>query len=433
MAGKTVKTAKTVKTVKTATPAARRRRRKADTAAEQTTRAAQTSLKAAAEAVSKVEALSLDIEPSASSSLDAANSEAKIAELTAFYEKKIYDLEQMLDISRSFNREIELNKLLEAIKYMCMAQMHVLSVDIFIRDSMEDASILTLASRGGEHEDGKKYTIPVGHPLIKELFKERLAMTAENLKRRVAPNVRTPVMDALKPTLLVPIIDKNNPVGVILLGERIAFGDDGEGGESAAYSDYEKSQVMSIATLAAVAISNASLVEKSSTDMMTRLKLKYYFFNVLNDRLCEAMDRKHTLSVLMFDIDHFKKFNDTYGHECGDYVLITVASLIKKCLRDSDLASRYGGEEFTVLLDNTGKGEAMLIAERIRATIDKEKFKFGEQELHVTISGGVATFDTLLNPCSEAKALVDQADQGLYMSKHNGRNGVTFADPVLLK
>lgn len=346
----------------------------------------------------------------------------KVSELTDFYEKKIYDLEQMLDISRSFSREIELGKLLEAIKYMCMAQMHVLSVDIFIRGSMDESDTLTLNNQEGE------YKIDIAHPLVKELFRERLAMTAESLLSRVPPSVPTPVINALQPTLIVPIVDKNTLGGIIFLGERISFDD-----SNTKYSDYERSQVMSIATLAAVAISNASLVEKSSTDMMTRLKLKYYFFNVLNDRLCEAMDRKLPLSVLMFDIDHFKNFNDTYGHECGDFVLINVARLIKQNLRESDLASRYGGEEFTALLDDTGRDEAMMVAERIRSAVEKEDFKFGKESLHVTISGGVATFDYRLNPCIDAKALVDQADKGLYMSKHNGRNGVTYADPALLK
>ena len=134
----------------------------------------------------------------------------------------------------------------------------------------------------------------------------------------------------------------------------------------------------------------------------------------------------------MFDIDYFKKFNDTYGHECGDYVLIQVASLIKAGLRDEDLASRYGGEEFTALLDNTGKEQAMSVAERIRSTIENYDFSFNNQHLHVTISGGVSVFDINKNPITVPKKLVTQADQGLYMSKHNGRNRITYAHPELV-
>jgi len=132
----------------------------------------------------------------------------------------------------------------------------------------------------------------------------------------------------------------------------------------------------------------------------------------------------------MFDIDFFKKFNDTYGHECGDFVLISVANIIKQSLRETDVASRYGGEEFTVLLNNTGKEEAMSVAERIRTAIDEYDFVFNDQHLHVTISVGVSVFDTRTNIVNTPNEFVNQADKGLYLSKSAGRNRVTFFDPA---
>ena len=184
--------------------------------------------------------------------------------------------------------------------------------------------------------------------------------------------------------------------------------------------------------MAAIAINNASLVELSSTDMMTKLKLKYYFFNVLTDKLDSAFAQNSSLSVLMFDIDFFKKFNDTYGHACGDYVLQTVAKIIKNGIRSQDMASRYGGEEFTVMLNNTGKNEAMQVAERIRKNIEKNDFYYENQHMKVTISIGVSVFSVDNNPVTTAKHLVEQADQALYISKRTGRNKVTYADPVIV-
>jgi len=166
--------------------------------------------------------------------------------------------------------------------------------------------------------------------------------------------------------------------------------------------------------------------------MMTHLKLKYYFFNVLTDKLDLAFAQNQPLSVIMFDIDFFKKFNDTYGHACGDYVLQTVAKIIKSGIRGQDMASRYGGEEFTVMLHNTGKEEAMQVAERIRQKIENNDFFYEDQHMQVTISSGVSVFSTDNNPVTSAKQLVEQADQALYMSKRNGRNRVTFADPAIL-
>lgn len=355
--------------------------------------------------------------------------DAKLLEFTSFYEKKIYDLEQMLDISRSFSSELELSKLLESIKYICMAQLHVLRVNIFVRGDLDEDDVYKLEASRDDIDIDKSvnYEFSVRDPVAVFLFNERAPATFERIKQGVPKGTDLSMLSSLSPTLVVPLIEKNNMNGILLLGERIVFDNQEE------YSEYERSQIMSIATLAAVAINNASLVERSSTDMMTKLKLKYYFFNSLSSRLDNAAERKLPLAVLMFDIDHFKIFNDTHGHECGDYVLITVASIIKQSLRGGDLASRYGGEEFTALLDNTDREEAVRVADRIRANVEKYEFVFRKKKLHVTISGGIAVFNVKSNPVVSPKALVDQADQGLYMSKHNGRNLVTYADPALLK
>ena len=215
--------------------------------------------------------------------------------------------------------------------------------------------------------------------------------------------------------------------GILILGERIEF--DGTGIE---YTEYEKTEILTISSLAAIAVNNASLVEQSSTDMMTHLKLKYYFFNILTDKLDYAFSQNQPLSVIMFDIDFFKKFNDTYGHACGDYVLQTVAHIVKESIRGQDMAARYGGEEFTVMLSNTEKKDAMRIANRIRKNIESYDFLYESQHMHVTISGGVSVFSTDNNPVTSPKILVDQADQALYISKRNGRNRITFAEPALL-
>ena len=210
--------------------------------------------------------------------------------------------------------------------------------------------------------------------------------------------------------------------GILVLGERLDLGDGIE------YSEYDKSQIVAIASLAAVAINNASLLEKSSTDMMTHLKLKYFFYNVLTDKLDLAIEQKQSLAVLMFDIDFFKKFNDTWGHACGDFVLKSVAKIIKTNTREHDVASRYGGEEFTVMLPNTSKEDAMSVAERIRKEIEKTDFCYENQHMNVTISIGCAVYDSEKNPVSVPKDLVEQADKALYASKRNGRNMVSFAD-----
>ena len=326
----------------------------------------------------------------------------------------------MLDIAKSFCQNLDFNNLLESIVYICMAQMHVLGAEIFVRNLIKDDCFILETERSRTNEI---ITLPVADPIIDKLLELRSAMSYDELKEAVPHSPSFTILNNYNPTLIVPLIQKNHLNGILLLQERIAIEDD------ISYTEYERSQMMTIASLASVAINNAALVETSSTDMMTKLKLKYYFFNLLSDAIDTAFLQEQKLAVLMFDIDFFKKFNDTYGHECGDFVLIGVADLIKKSLRESDVASRYGGEEFTVMLVNTGMEEAMLVAERIRAAIDEHDFVFNNQHLHVTISVGVSVFDAATNLVNSPSELVNQADQGLYMSKSNGRNRVTYFVP----
>ena len=162
--------------------------------------------------------------------------------------------------------------------------------------------------------------------------------------------------------------------------------------------------------------------------MMTHLKLKFFFFNILEDKLDNAFAQNEKLSIVMFDIDFFKKFNDTYGHACGDYVLQHVAKIIKDSIRDEDMACRYGGEEFTVMLCGTDKEGAFLVAERIRKRIEDSVLSYEGNEMKLTISGGISVFSVEDNPVRSARLLVDQADKALYMSKENGRNRITVLE-----
>lgn len=345
------------------------------------------------------------------------NSAQAALEQTLRYEKQIYDLEQLLDIAKSFCQNIDFTNLLESIVYVCMAQMHVLGTEIFVRDLISN-EVLRLETNKEAYDHPME--IPITSPLANSLLQLAKPITMEELKHEVKDCQYFDLISSLNPTLIVPLIQKNHLNGILVLQERIAIEDD------TMYTDYEKEQMMSIASLASVAINNAVLLETASTDMMTHLKIKYYFFNMLTEAIDNAFLQQQNLAVLMFDIDFFKKFNDTYGHECGDFVLINVAELIRKNLRETDMASRYGGEEFTVMLNDTGIEEAMLVAERIRSAVDEHDFFYNNQHLHVTISVGVSVFDVEKNLVKSPNELVNQADKGLYLSKNGGRNMVTY-------
>ena len=180
----------------------------------------------------------------------------QVLEQTIQYEKKIYDLEQLLDIAKSFCQNLDFSNLLESIVYICMAQMHVLGAEIFVRDLITNENFILETSKDFLSEN--KVMLPVSTPIATVLNKEKRPLTFEELKKSCGDCPHISILESLNPTLVVPLIQKNHLNGMLILQERIAIEDD------ASYSEYEINQIMSIASLASVAINNAALLEMSS-------------------------------------------------------------------------------------------------------------------------------------------------------------------------
>ena len=168
---------------------------------------------------------------------------------------------------------------------------------------------------------------------------------------------------------------------------------------------------------------------ESMTDPLTALGNRKYFDRALGEAVRNARDRGEPLSMMLFDIDYFKSFNDNYGHLTGDQVLRLVAMTLKQNIKGQDITARYGGEEFAVVLPNTALRQALAVADNIRrAVMSKELKKKSTGEIlgRVTISAGVA----VLSPRDDADSLIERADACLYAAKRNGRNRVICeADP----
>jgi diguanylate cyclase (GGDEF)-like protein len=174
-------------------------------------------------------------------------------------------------------------------------------------------------------------------------------------------------------------------------------------------------------------IINDQLHTTSVTDSLTQVKNRHYFDNKLPAEYRRAYREKSWVSLLILDIDHFKNFNDNHGHQAGDEVLRVVAAAVQEIVkRPADAVSRYGGEEFTVLLPNTPKEGAYLVAERIRNHIQGLRIEWQDEILNVTLSIGLAS---CIPVYYEGEAtLVKQADDFLYVAKDNGRNQVVYED-----
>ena len=161
-------------------------------------------------------------------------------------------------------------------------------------------------------------------------------------------------------------------------------------------------------------------VEKLAiTDSLTGLYVRRYFSERLEEELHRSKRHKFKFAFLMIDIDDFKLCNDTYGHLVGDVVLKEMSRIIKEHLRAIDVVSRYGGEEFAVLLPETGPDGAILVAERLRKKIEENVFTAYDEKLKVTISTGVSIYP---QDATEEKGLIEKADTALYTAKRSGKN-----------
>ncbi len=212
--------------------------------------------------------------------------------------------------------------------------------------------------------------------------------------------------------MCVPMKTKDEAIGVINIVNK-------KGAEG--FSEDDKALAVSLCTQAAMTIENARLYELSITDGMTRLFIHRYFQIRLDEEIKRSFRYGAPLSLIMTDIDHFKKFNDTYGHQVGDMVLIKVADIIRETIRNEvDIPCRYGGEEFAIIAPQTGFEDAKRMAERIRGAVEAADLAGpGGKTLKITISLGVATYP--INT-KEKKDLILKADSALYYSKKNGRN-----------
>ena len=164
--------------------------------------------------------------------------------------------------------------------------------------------------------------------------------------------------------------------------------------------------------------------ERQATyDKLTGLYNRHFMVEILEKEFTRALRYKHDLSCLLLDLDNFKDVNDTFGHAFGDLVLREFSSALAQSVRNSDIPIRYGGEEFMVLLPNTGVSGAQKIAEKIRATCEKKKYDDGHNSISVTVSIGIASIKH--HQLIDSKELVACADKALYRSKAEGRNRTT--------
>lgn len=344
----------------------------------------------------------------------------QVAEQRSMELQAALDREQKLhEVTRTISRSMELDTVLSEL----------------LRQTLEitgaDEAHLGLISEDGlsihfqygmdqEHSFSLNEVVPKGKYLAWHAVDQRQGVLINSLEELAQLGVQTLVLSKAPYSsfIVVPLMSGLNVLGVMGV-----FGKDG----SRPFSEHDLLAVEAIGTHAGIALQNARLFEEMNvlaiTDPLTRLYNRRYFFNLARLELERAKRYGHDLSIIMMDIDNFKRVNDSYGHLVGDEVLIAVADTIRKTIRSVDLCARYGGEEMVVMLPTTDLQAALISAERLRVEVEKLSVPINSKSVSVTISLGVSSLQHQ-QELSISK-LLDQADQALYDSKQAGKNQVS--------
>lgn len=224
--------------------------------------------------------------------------------------------------------------------------------------------------------------------------------------------------------LCAPMLHEDRLFGVISIGGLMR------------HPKLEKRMLEMVADLGSVAFNNIyqfkQIEQAANSDGLTKLFNKRYFLERFAKEILKGEQARNPVSVFIFDIDHFKKYNDTHGHMAGDECLKLTAQLLRDSVRDDDIAARYGGEEFVVILPNTNREGAVQAAEKIRRTIEAHEYTPPHPVNpggKVTISGGVATYP---DDGTGSADLIRRADAGLYEAKRQGRNRICVVQEATL-
>lgn len=218
----------------------------------------------------------------------------------------------------------------------------------------------------------------------------------------------------------IPLMIQNEIIGVLNLNDN----------EKGFFSVSDLDFILNVTEFLSLSLSNARLFEKverlSITDGLTGLFNYQHMQNVLKNETQRSRRYKSSLSLIILDVDFFKKVNDSYGHQKGDEILMEVASVVKQLCRVSDTAARYGGEEFVLILPETNIEGTYLFAERVRQKVADLRFEHDGKKFGITVSCGIAEFDNDL--IKDSDQLIESADQALYLAKERGRNRTVSAN-----
>jgi diguanylate cyclase (GGDEF)-like protein len=237
------------------------------------------------------------------------------------------------------------------------------------------------------------------------------SITFEAFENMMDKKELTDIFKPLGPKILVPMLGLEGTYGFFILGKKLI---------NTEYTENEKNYINIIMKFASISLQNIIHYQKASIDQKTKLYTYSYFQQKLSEELSRVKRYKSVFSILMLDIDHFKKVNDTYGHLTGDKILQDLSRLMLKNIRQEDIAARFGGEEFIIILIEKKPADAFQAAEKIRKIIESYNFTDKGHKIQITVSIGITHINS--DEIYDSEEIIRRADLALYQSKTNGRN-----------
>ncbi|OGH98064.1 MAG: hypothetical protein A2039_07620 [Candidatus Melainabacteria bacterium GWA2_34_9] len=342
----------------------------------------------------------------------------------SYLQKTLHNISILYNIGQAMNFIDDLKRLIQIILAKAIQTIGAEKGSLMLYDSVTEELVIKVVYGLPDKEIEDKINegliectkIKVGEGIAGEAFAHKKAIIT-NLGSN-DPRFFQSDLSNVNSLLCLPLIVKDEAIGVINISNKK---------DKNLFNQDDLDFMGALANQAAIAISNAQLYKLAITDSLTKLYIRRHFEYLLDNELRRSQRYKHSMTLLMMDIDNFKSINDTYGHQIGDEMLMQIAEVILNTVRKIDMPSRYGGEEFAVILPETQKDNAKRIAERLRKKIANIIIRTKDkQEVCPTISIGVASYPLDTEDRSD---VIGFADKALYFAKHNGKNRVAEYTP----
>jgi diguanylate cyclase (GGDEF)-like protein len=332
--------------------------------------------------------------------------------------EEVRGLKDILQVAQVVVSSLDLDEVLQNILHSAMAIMDIPAGSIALYD--DELSHLELRAHAGLSDQfivQSRWVVKKGG-LTHEILEGGELFIVEDTEKTDFFNNPLAIKEGIRSLIAVPLKFHNKIVGVLYVDDF----------KPRQYPKERLNLLSILASFATMSIDNARMHQRTMalacTDGLTGLYNHRQFKKMFVEEIARANRYKNQLSIILFDVDNFKQFNDTYGHPNGDIVLQEMACLLRELLRDCDLIFRYGGEEFVALLPETNLKEALLVAERIRIFVETESKRFLKliTKTHgVTVSIGVASYP---KDGAEPQVLLKTVDDLMYQAKREGKNKV---------